>query len=546
MTPPLLRMFSLLALLGAAAFTHAGGGPRSAPDLILHNGTVFTGDPQRPEAGALAIRGERLVALGDDDTVLALADEGTERIDLRGRRVVAGINDAHEHLGWQPPPGIRLDLPEPDPTGAEVEAALSAQPKTDDEWIRGQIGARVFTDLSWNRARLDALQPTRPVVLFVLTGHGLLLNGAAIRELGVDPSVAVPGGWYGRDAQGDFDGRLFEYAGWKAVRRYPRPGDEVEIERLRGYADAASKSGITSVQSMSWLPLPRFVELWQRSGAPQRLRAIRWPRITGDDPGIPGLDLPRTLPGTRIEVSGTKWILDGTGFDQASPMREPYPDTGRNGRLNFSADELRTTLQEIVARDDQILLHVIGDAATETALDVMASIAPPDVWRARRVRFEHGDGLAPDLLPRAAGFGVVVVQNPSHQMIPDELPVFQAIRERQLSPFADLLAAGIALAIGSDGPSDPWLNMMFATAIPTRPDQSLTREQVLRAYTEGSAYAEFKEHEKGRLAPGYLADLVVLSQDVLDETAVPTQALPATRSLLTVIGGEIAWRDPEL
>ncbi len=539
-----------LSCLLPASPSQAGASPAEGPaqiaDLVLVNGTIFTGDPAQPQANAVAIKGGWIVAIGSDEAISAHVHAGTHRIDLGGRRVVPGINDAHEHLGWEPPPGVQLKLPAPEVSGAELEAALAAQPQAGDEWINGTIAAQVFTDLSWNVARLDALQPSRPVVLGVMTGHGMILNSAAIRALQVNPAVPVPGGWYGVDTAGGFDGRLFEYAGWKVARQFPRSPDATHIDRLQRYGEAASKAGVTSVQSMSSLPVPQFVEFWQRSAAPQRVRAIRWPLISSDQPGIPDLDLPRHLPGTRIEVSGTKWILDGTFLEQASPMRQPYPDTGRNGRLNFGASEMRAMLEEIIARDDQILLHVAGDAATEAALDAMASIAPPQQWRERRVRFEHGDGLAADLIPRAAEFGIIVVQNPSHQMLPLQMPAAQLLRERQLSPFADLLKAGIPLAIGSDGPMDPWLNMMFATALPLRPDQSLTREQVLRAYTWGSAYAEFKEHEKGRLAPGYLADLAVLSQDVLDEAAVPTQALPATRSLLTIIAGEIAWRDPSL
>ncbi len=542
----LLALCCLLPALSTQASASPPAASSQTADLVLVNGKIFTGDPAQPEASAVAIQGGRIIAVGSEETIAPRVRASTKRIDMGGRRVVPGINDAHAHQGWQPPPGVRLELPEPEVSAAELEAALAAQPQAGDEWINGTIGAQVFTDLSWNAARLDALQPNRPVVLSVVTGHGRLLNSAAIRALKVDPAVPVAGGWFGGDAAGEFDGRVFEYAGWEADRQFPRSSDATHIGWLRRYGEAASKAGITSVQNFSVLPLPQFVDFWRQSGAPQRLRAIRWPLISSDEPGIPDLDLPRQPPGTRIEVSGTKWILDGTPFEQAAPMREPYPDTGRNGRLNFSAAELRVMLEEIISRDDQILLHVIGDATTEAALDAMASIAPPQAWRDRRVRFEHGDGLAADLIPRAAEFGIVVVQNPSHQMLPDHLPAAQLLRERKLSPFADLLKAGIPLAIGSDGPMDPWLNMMFATALPTRPDQSLTREQVLRAYTSGSAYAEFKEHEKGRLAPGYLADLAVLSQDVLDEAAVPTQALPATRSLLTVIAGEIVWRDPSL
>ena len=171
----------------------------------------------------------------------------------------------------------------------------------------------------------------------------------------------------------------------------------------------------------------------------------------------------------------------------------------------------------------------------------MQAVGSPDAWRALRPRIEHGEGLAADQVARARDFGIVLVQNPAHFMLPPTETAY--MQAHALQPLADVLKGGIALALGSDGPPNPWLNMMFAIAPVSRPDQALSREQVLRAYTSGSAYAEFSEHEKGKLAPGYFADLAVLSQDVLD-VALPAQALPATASLLTVVGGEIAWRDP--
>lgn len=535
---PSTLLLAILLLPGVAPAT----APPTPPDLVLHGGRIHTGDPARPQAQALAVRGERIVAVGDDADVLATAGPATTRIDLRGHRVVAGINDAHDHLGWHPPAGDVLQLPWPDPDGAALEAALRALPRDGERWIRGEIGPRVLNGRDWSLARLDGLQPTRPIVLRSITGHGVLLNGAAARAFAVDPARAIPGGWYGRDARGGFDGRLFEYAGWSVMSPAP-PADEAVIAQLRRQSEDGLKAGITTVQTMSWLPIERFVDLWRRSGAKQRVRAIRFPQPSSLAEPVPGLTLPGHVPGTRIEVSGTKWILDATPFEEISPLRAPYPD-GHNGRLNFSPVEIRGLLAEALARDDQVLLHVFGDATADAAFAAMAALAPAASWRARRVRFEHGDGLSPDLLARAAEFGVVVVQNPSHFMAPPDHPAVVLIRARGFSPLADVLAAGVPLALGSDGPRDPWLNLQFATAPLTRPDQALTRAQALHAYTEGSAFAEFHERDKGRLAPGYLADLAVLSQDVLDEAAVPAAALPATRSLLTVVGGEVAWRDP--
>lgn len=520
-------LFACLLLLSAA--------PVAAVDLILHNGRIWTGDAGQPAASALAIEAGRVTAVGDDATILALARTGTPRIDLQKRRVVPGINDAHVHLGALPP-STQLELPFPEPDAGQVLAALRAQPGEGDGWITGQIGGRAFADPRLDRVRLDGLQPTRPVMLASWTGHGTLINSAARRALSLDLDAPVAGGWHGRDARGEFDGRLYEYAQWRLRLLQPPQPDAAIVAALQAYAGQALRHGTTSLQAMAMLPPQRFLSLWQRSEAPQRLRLIRLPLPATLDEPIPGADLPREdASRPRVTVSGTKWILDGTPIEHGAAVRKPYPGTRASGRLNFERGAIETLLREIIARDDQPLLHVAGDATAEAVLDAMAAIAPAAQWRTRRLRFEHGDGLHGDLLARAREYGVVVVQNPSHFTIASPF-----MAESGLS---GLLEAGIPLAIGSDGPANPWLNMMWAQQLPAAPGQALTREQTLRAYTAGSAYAELAERVKGKLAPGHAADLAVLSQDVLDE-ALPTEALPATTSLLTIIAGDIAWRDP--
>lgn len=530
-----MRLVLLLACLSLAL-------PLSAAELLLVNGRIWTGDPDLREASAIAIRDGRIVAVGDEATAAAALPAGTTPIDLGGRRVVPGINDAHVHLG-APPMATFLSLPAPDPGSAEVEAALAAEARDGDGWIMGDIGAAVWNDPAWHQARLDTLQPDRPVMLQVFTGHGTLLNTAAQRALGIDPAVEVPGGWYG-SAEGGFDGRLYEYAQWRNLSLAPPQPDARETKSIQLYVDATLRWGTTSLQAMTWIRPERFVELWRASGAPTRLRLVRLPLPGSFDEPVVADALARHPPGApRVTIAGTKWIIDGTPVEQAAPLAVPYPDTGATGRLNFDRARIEALLREALAREDQLLLHVSGDVAAATVMDAMEAIAPPGQWRARRLRFEHGDGLTPELLARAAEFGIVVVQNPSHLAMPGDHPFTALVRERRFSPLSDVLEAGLPLALGSDGPPNPWLNMMFALAPTTRPDQALTREQVLRAYTAGSAFAEFAEQEKGRLAPGLLADLAVLSQDVLDP-ALPLEALPATQSVLTVVDGEIAWRDP--
>jgi predicted amidohydrolase YtcJ len=161
------------------------------------------------------------------------------------------------------------------------------------------------------------------------------------------------------------------------------------------------------------------------------------------------------------------------------------------------------------------------------------------VWAARRVRLEHGDGLMPDLIPRARQLGVIVVQNPTHFTFGELMvKMYGGKRALKLQPLRSLADAGIPVAIGSDGSNNPFLNLMLATTYPRHPAEALTREQAVIAYTLTSAYAEFAEKDKGSLEPGKLADLAVLSQDIF---TVPVGDLPRTESVLTLVGGKVAY-----
>lgn len=528
-----MRVFAAFCLLLASA-------DAAAIDTILHNGKVWTGDAGTQAATAIAIDEGRIVAVGDDAAILKLATGDTQRIDLKGRRVVPGINDAHTHVTVGLP-SINLGFAPGNGGSAAVRAAIAAQPRSGERWITADIDMDALHDPALRRAGLDALQPDRPVLLTGWTGHGMLVNTAGQRALGLSLDNVPPGGWLGRDATGAFDGRVYEYAQWSPRVRLPaRP------QRLREVIAAESaallKLGITSIQNMAiGTSLPDSIAAWQDVGTPLRVRMIRTPLALQPGAAPDHLDLPTRDPARpTVTLSGTKWILDGTPMERGAAMRPAYPD-GSHGRLNFSQREIEALLRETFTRGDQVLLHVSGDATLATVLDAMQSVAAADAWRALRPRIEHGEGLTPDLVERARAFGVVLVQNPSHFMLPPAESAF--MQAHALQPLASVLKHGIPLALGSDGPPSPWLNMLFAIAPASRPDQGLTREQALHAYTSGSAFAEFTEQDKGRLAPGYLADLAVLSQDVLDE-ALPAQALPGTSSLLTMIGGKVAWRDP--
>jgi predicted amidohydrolase YtcJ len=308
-------------------------------------------------------------------------------------------------------------------------------------------------------------------------------------------------------------------------------------------AQEAVKLGVTSIQNMATsLDAAGTGRAIAGLSLPIRVRVIRFPGSTPTGAGVSDWRQLKTAPGSPIVVSGTKWILDGTPIERLAALRAPYSDRpGWRGRLDFPPDTVRALLAEILAAKDQPLLHAVGDSAIALAFTTMTALAPDSVWRALRPRIEHGEGLAPDLFAAARQLGVIVVQNPTHLALGSVAPTrYGPERLVVLQPLKSLLANHIPLALGSDGPLDPGLNLMFAVTHPDHPAEAITMEQAVRAYTAGSAYAEFEERNKGRLVPGMLADLAVLSQDIF---TVPPASLPGTTSKLTLVGGKPVW-DP--
>jgi predicted amidohydrolase YtcJ len=228
------------------------------------------------------------------------------------------------------------------------------------------------------------------------------------------------------------------------------------------------------------------------------------------------------------KTDAVKWILDGTPLERNAALRnEPYAAGGK-GRLNFK--DFAPMVRAAAASKRQLLVHAVGDLAAETALKAFAQ-SPTLV----RPRIEHGDGVQRDLFPLVKSTGTVIVQNPSHF---EARPFFPRGDYQLLKSF---LTAGIPIALGSDGPTNPYLNILLATERQNNPGEALTREEAVRAYTSGSAFAEMKEREKGTIAKGMLADLAVLSQNIFE---VPPPALPDTQSVLTIVGGKVVYSRP--
>lgn len=486
------------------------------PSVIIVNGKVWTGEKSEPWAEAIAIKGETIAGVGSNAEIRALAHQKKTRvIDARGRVVVPGINDAHMHpsSGMN---GFALSL-EMDAKSPDLVAALtSALDETSaDLWITGTLGPALAADPTITKQKLEEIAPGRKVFLTSFTGHGAVLSASALQALRIARDATDPeGGWYERDANGDVNGRIFEYAQYAADRRFADMASGEELrDAITSLSDQAVRFGITSVQAMTFGSEATYEKALRDANIPLRVRLISFPTSTSR----PWLQKNGAL----------KWILDGTPIERGAALREAKYEAGGQGRENFA--DLAPLVAMAADNNQQLLLHASGDKTVASALNAIAK--RPLV----RPRIEHGDGLQPDLFPLAKQTGAIVVVNPSHFPFRGFYP-----KQGSYMPALSLLKAGIPLAIGSDGPMNPWLNVMFAVAREDQPAEALSREDAVRAYTAGSAYAEMTEATKGKIAPGYLADLAILSQDVFK---VPVQALPETKSQLTIIGGKIVYEE---
>ena len=519
----------------------------NVPDTVLIKGHVFTGKPEGPYVEAIALKGPRILAVGTSEQISSMAGPATKVIDLAGRLVIPGINDSHLHF-QEDPIGIKVDFGSMEPTCSHalelLQQAAAKVPR--GTLLSGTIGPEAFFDPACTAAALDRVAPGDAVVLGTWTPHAGILNQAAAKRFGIDTSAPPPmAGWYGKDLKSQHWDGVVHQGAWFRIFDMLMSEPSGQEARLRRLLEGDARWGITSITLIEFHPALRVAQLLAIN-SPLRVRLV--PALAYQEqnrrrkPEYP--PVPAQL-ADRVSVSGEKWLLDSGTIERSGAMRAPYADDPTNsGQIDFPVEEMRAILEEAKRRNRQLLLHVIGDRTIETLLTLMEETGGAKAWAKQRLRIEHGDGLMPDLIPRAERLGLIVVQNPMHftfgelflrRLGPERLAVFQ--------PFRSLLDSGIPLVIASDGVTDtallnPYLNIMLATGYPGKPQQSLTLLQALKAYTETAAYAEFAENSKGRLEPGKLADLAVLSQDIFH---VPSADLPKTESLLTIVGGRVAY-----
>jgi predicted amidohydrolase YtcJ len=559
--PGRAALCTMLVLLPAL-----GGRGGNGADLMLTHAVVHTVDPVRPRAEAVAIRGGRIVAVGSDEEIARLRGPATRVLDLAGRTVVPGFYDAHAHLLGMGFARLDVDL-EGTRSYDEVVARVAGAVKTRSpgEWIRG----RGWHEEKWSvpppgavrgfptQEALSAVSPDNPVVLTRADGHAVLANAKAMALRGVTARTPAPGGGeIIRDGAGRPTGVFVDNA--KALVE-PEGRTMAETRRaLETAMDECLRKGVTSLVDAG--EGSDVLALYREYAAAGKLR-IRVYAMAGGLETLRGLAAPEIgLGGGFLTIRAVKLYADGALGSRGAALLEPYADDPDNrGLLVTPKERLLETTRLALEKGFQVATHAIGDRANRVVLDVYEqALAEHPEAKDPRLRIEHAQILDAADIPRFGRLGVIAsvqgIHCPSDRPWAPKRLGMARIREGAYA-WRKLLATGARLLNGTDAPVEDVSPIRNFHATVTRqdddgqppggfdPDQKLTREEALRSMTLDAAYGSFEEEEKGSITPGRMADLVVLSQDIL---TVPDDRLLQTQILATMVDGRLAFESPAL
>jgi predicted amidohydrolase YtcJ len=505
--------------------------------MILENGIVRTMDPSLPVARALAIAGDRIVGgVGTHETALPTPDV----VDLQGLCVVPGFTDSHVHFpSWSL---CQRDLSlEGSASLREALARVRAR-SARGGWIRGQGWRSADWETQPTKEALDDVTGQTPAALWAKDLHSLWLNSAALDLAGGD--LETPGGVVERDESGEPTGVLREEAAWRFRERFPSVPDEEWVEVTRLGIAVANSRGVTAVHDKDgWIGAPGiFQRIHEREGLTLRVwQSLPWQMVAD----LESLGVRSGLGNGHLRLGYLKVFMDGTLGSQTAWMLD-----GSGVRIT-SGDELADVVRRGARAGWPVAVHAIGDRANREALDAFQ--ATRDEWAPRglRPRMEHAQCLSPEDLPRFAELGVACSVQFSHAPSDRDLADrFWADEVQGTYAFRSLLESGAVLANGSDAPIeelDPLAGIRAGVlrTIDDRPgwrmDEALTVEEALHATTVAPAWLSGDEARRGRLRPGYLADLVVLSRDPV---ACPPDELENVDVVATMVGGRWVHNAP--
>ena len=530
-----------------------------AATLAIVNATVWTADPAKATAQAIAIAGDRIVAVGTDEEIRARAGSA-EVIDAQGQFVVPGFIDSHVHFveGGQRLASVQLrDATSRDEFVGRIAAFAGTVPAgtwiTGGDWDHTLWGGELP-----QRAWIDAVTPNHPVWVNRLDGHMALANSAALRAVGLDREVkAVYGGELIRDASDDLTGLLKDNAMALVDSKMPPPTPEMTDRHLAAAMKYVNEQGVTSVHHMgSWADIDVLARAWKAGTLTTRIHAAvpldTWQKLADT------ITAKTYGPGGRgdewLRLGNLKGFVDGSLGSHTAAFDEPFTDAPKDrGLLVNTPDDLYAWTKGADAAGLQVSVHAIGDRAIKTQLDIFERVAKEHGARDRRFRIEHAQHIAPADVPRFGALNVVASMQPYHA-IDDGRWAEKLIgpeRIRTTYAFKSLLDTKAVLAFGSDwfvAPPTPLDGIYAAVTRRTLDDQhpdgwvpaqKISVEEALWAYTRAAAYASFDEQNRGMIQPGMLADITIIDRDI---RTIPPADIRAAKVTRTIVAGKSVFQ----
>ena len=543
---------------------------QSKADLILLNGKIWTGAEDPAFIEAVAIAGNKIIQVGKTDVIKKLADKNTKVVDLHGKLVTAGINDAHIHFlsGSLGLSAIELfDSKTKEEAIATVEAFAKTHPE--NKWLTGRGWQySLFPGDMPTKDLLDKIVSDRPVYIRAYDGHTAWVNSKALELAGINRDTKFDGfGKIYKDANGEPNGGLTEDAMDLVSKLIPEPSRAEKLTALRAGMKFAARHGITSIQNASgsvdefslYEELLKNGELTVRASTAFSVEA----NTTEEDISTYTAVKNRIGMGPMLRANCVKFFMDGVIESHTAAMLEPYSDVAADSKMANSDFALPlATYRNLVTKLDkagfQIYTHSIGDRSVRETLNAYENAQQINGTTNRRHRIEHIETSSTEDIPRFAKLGVLASMEPIHAD-PGSVEVWsKAVGEKRLQHafvWASLLKNNAKLVFSSDWPA-------CSTPIPIRglhnavnrrtiegtppggwvPEQRISIKDALIAYTQGGAYSSFDENTKGKIMPGYLADIIVFSQDLFE---IAPMDIYKTKVLMTIFDGRIIYEDKE-
>lgn len=530
-------------------------------DLIFYNGVVHTMDGET--ASAVAVSGPLIQAVGKDEDILKLAGKGCQTIDLKGACVTPGFNDSHCHLLTTGIQMRKLNLRGAKSLEEVIErgrAYIAKYQIPDGAWVCG-VGYdqnRFPEPVLPDRKVADAISVRHPVLLERICGHVGTVNTMAMELAGYTEDTKIPGGELEKDGNGHLTGVLKESALDRVGALIPRLGEEEAKAVIREVAKRYNACGITSAHTddLGEVDMDTMLAVYRQLEQEGQLNLrifeeVRAPRLP-ELKHVLGYGL-RTGDGTDyFRIGNIKLFVDGSLGARTAFMTEDYADDpGNRGIPVYTQEELDQVVMAAHQAGMQVACHAIGDGAVELCINAFEKAEKSD-GRHLRDRVVHCQFAGDRMLARMAELGIGSDIQPSFA-VSDGPMVYSRLGDREWCGYRwkTMLDQGIKMGGGSDSPVDPFdviwgihcaVNRTDALGNPAgvfHPEERLTPEEALKLYTTGGAYLSFDENRKGKIKENYLADLAVLSQDILN---IPPEEIRGTKVLMTVVGGRIVYQ----